>query len=32
MRTGHFADSDDLKKVKAFTVRNLLPSAFVIVP
>jgi len=26
------ADSDDLKKVKAFTVRGLLPSAFVIVP
>ncbi len=26
------ADSDDLKSVKAFTVRDLLPSAFVIVP
>jgi cytidine deaminase len=26
------ADSDDLKKVRAFTVRELLPSAFVIVP
>jgi cytidine deaminase len=26
------ADSDDLKKVKTFTVRELLPSAFVIVP
>ena len=26
------ADSDDLKKVKTFTVRELLPSAFVLVP
>jgi cytidine deaminase len=26
------ADSDDLEKVKIFTVRELLPSAFVIVP
>jgi cytidine deaminase len=26
------ADSDDLKKIKQFTVRELLPSAFVIVP
>jgi cytidine deaminase len=26
------ADSDDLKKIKQFTVRQLLPSAFVIVP
>ena len=26
------ADSDDLKKIKQFTVRGLLPSAFVIVP
>jgi cytidine deaminase len=26
------ADSDDLKKIKRFTVRELLPSAFVIVP
>src|SRR5476651_2366843 len=26
------ADSGDLKKVKAFTVRELLPSAFIIVP
>ena len=26
------ADSDDLKKVKTFTVQELLPSAFVIVP
>lgn len=26
------ADSGDLKKVKAFTVRGLLPSAFVLVP
>jgi cytidine deaminase len=26
------ANSDDLKKIKTFTVRELLPSAFVIVP
>jgi cytidine deaminase len=26
------ADSDDLKKIKTFTVKELLPSAFVIVP
>jgi cytidine deaminase len=26
------ADSDDLKKIKMFTVKKLLPSAFVIVP
>jgi cytidine deaminase len=26
------ADSDDLKKVKEFTVRGLLPAAFVLVP
>ena len=26
------ADSDDLKKIKRFTVRGLLPSAFVLVP
>jgi cytidine deaminase len=26
------ADSDDLKKIREFTVRELLPSAFVIVP
>jgi cytidine deaminase len=26
------ADSDDLKKIKRYTVRKLLPSAFVIVP
>ena len=26
------ADSDDLKKVKSFTVKNLLPLAFVLVP
>jgi cytidine deaminase len=26
------ADSDNLKKIKTFTVKNLLPSAFVIVP
>jgi cytidine deaminase len=26
------ADSDDLKKIRAFTVRKLLPSAFVMVP
>ena len=28
----YIADSDDLKEVKTFTVRGLLPSAFVIVP
>ena len=26
------ADSDDLKKIRAFTVRGLLPSAFILVP
>ena len=26
------ADSDDLKKIKTFTVKKLLPSAFVLVP
>ena len=30
--TVFIADSDDLKKVKVFTVKKLLPSAFVIVP
>jgi cytidine deaminase len=28
----YIADSDDLKKVKTFTVRGLLPAAFVLVP